>query len=193
MATANKVYIKGMVCGRCISTIKEQLESLGLLVDSIELGEIMISASATSTYADLSLLDQHLKPLGFSVLEDKRTRLVRNVKLLVQEVYGGAFDFPGRFSFSGYLAEMLHKEYSTISVVFSQIEKQTLETYIIQFRIEKAKELLVYTSFSLNEISFRLGFYGPAHLAAQFKKNTGLTPSHFRSIRKSKERLISEA
>jgi len=170
-----------MVCQRCITTIKDQLENLGLYPDAISLGEITFSA--TSTKLDTSLLDEKLKPLGFTLLEDKKEKLVKETKGLVAEVYSGDFDFPLRFRFSDLAAKRLQKDYDTISSVFSSMENITMEKYIINFRVEKIKEFLVYTPQTLGDISFRLGFSSVAHLSRQFKECTGLNPSHFRQLR----------
>lgn len=175
-----------MVCQRCISTIKTELESLGIQTEEILLGEVTFSASPT---LDITRIEEKLKPLGFSILEDKRASIVKKVKQLVEEVYSGEFDFPTRFRFSELAVERLHKDYDTISSVFSSIENITIEKYIINLRIEKTKELLVYTSQTLTDISFKLGFSSVAHLSRQFKTVTGFNPSHYRDIRDDKQKI----
>lgn len=186
MQKEQKVYIKGMVCQRCIAMVKSELENIGLHPTNINLGEVTFSAS---TIPDTAKIEEKLKPLGFSLLEDKRVKLVIQVKALIAEVYGGDFDFPVRFRFSELAAERLHREYDTISSVFSSLENTTIEKYIIDFRIEKIKEYLVYTLQPLADISFRLGFSSVAHLSRQFKMVTGFNPSHLRSIREDKQRI----
>lgn len=186
MQKEQKVYIKGMVCQRCIDIVKSELENIGLHPTNINLGEVTFSAS---TIPDTAKIEEKLKPLGFSLLEDKRVKLVIQVKALIAEVYGGDFDFPVRFRFSELAAERLHREYDTISSVFSSLENTTIEKYIIDFRIEKIKEYLVYTLQTLADISFRLGFSSVAHLSRQFKMVTGFNPSHLRSIREDKQRI----
>ena len=181
MQPQQKFYIKGMVCERCIATVKSQLEDLGLHPDAINLGELIFSA--TSNNLDTSVLEHKLKLLGFTLLEDKKEKLVKETKALVAEVYGGDFDFPLRFRFSELAAKRLQKDYDAISFVFSSMENITVENYIIDFRIEKIKEFLVYTPQTLADIAFRLGFSSVAHLSRQFKECTGLNPSHFRQLR----------
>lgn len=182
-----KVYIKGMVCDRCISTVKSELENMGLQVTDVSLGEV--SFSVTGDIPDSESIDEKLKPLGFSVLMDKRLKLVKNIKALVEEVYSGDFDFPSEFRFSELASERLQKDYNTISSVFTLLENTTIEKYIIDFRIEKVKEFLVYTPQTLTDISFRLGFSSVAHLSRQFKTVTGFNPSHIRTIRMDKQRI----
>jgi copper chaperone CopZ len=184
-----KIYIKGMVCYRCISTVKHELESIGLQLDDISLGEVTLSAGTEIT--DLNLIREQLKPFGFSLLEDKRARLVTDVKQLVAVIYGGDFDFPEPFRFSTYISEKLQGDYDNISSVFSIREQKTIEKYIIDFRIEKIKEYLVYTPQTLADIAFRLGFSSVAHLSRQFKTFTGFNPSYFKSLQAGKILIIA--
>jgi|ERR1044072_5421077 AraC-like DNA-binding protein len=180
------IHIKGMVCQRCISSVKEALEALELEVLHIDLGMVTISSNKTP---DRQLISQKLEELGFSLLEDKQQLLVESIKALVATVYSGEFDFPEAFRFSKYAAEQLHKSYEILSSAFSAAESTTLEKYIIAYRIEKVKELLVYTPTTLADISFRLGFSSEAHLSRQFKAQTGLNSSYFIKLRKEKAQL----
>lgn len=181
MQEQQKIFIKGMVCHRCISTVKNELENIGLQLEDINLGEVTIAA--TALLPDSVFLEEKLKPLGFSLLEDKRKKLVNQVKKLVQEVYSGQYDFPIRFRFAELLTNKLGMVYDTASSIFSASENTTIERYIIDYRIEKVKEFLVYTNDTLADISFKLGFSSVAHLSRQFKTETGLNPSHFKEIR----------
>jgi AraC-like DNA-binding protein len=180
------IHIKGMVCQRCISSVKEALEEAGLEVLHIELGTVTISSEKAP---DRKLIAEKLEALGFALLEDKQTLLVEKIKELVATVYSGEFDFPAGFRFSKYAAEQLHRSYEILSSAFSAAESTTLEKYIIAYRTEKIKELLVYTPATLADLAFRLGFSSEAHLSRQFKAQTGLNPSHFIRLRKEKKQL----
>jgi AraC family transcriptional regulator len=184
MRSEYKIFIKGMVCERCILTIRQQLNDLKIPVNGISLGEFT-TVSALSA-PDMAALRERIAPLGFTLLEDKKTKLVRDVKELVDKIYSGNYDFPSNFRFSDVVAAHLHEDYNTVSAVFSALENVTLEKYIIEYRIEKVKELLVYTEDSLSDIAFKLGFSSAAHLSRQFKEKTGLNTSYFKEIRKSK-------
>ena len=173
-----------MVCERCILTIREQLNELKIQVTGISLGEVTTVSALTPP--DLAALQERLTPLGFSLLEDKKTKLVRDVKALVEKVYSGNYDFPSNFRFSDVVVAHFQEDYNQVSAVFSGLENITLEKYIIEHRIEKVKELLVYTEDSLSDIAFKLGFSSAAHLSRQFKAQTGLNTSYFKEIRKSK-------
>lgn len=170
-----------MVCHRCITTVTQELQQLGIEPDEVTLGEVKIAVHVPFT--DFDVLNKTLAPLGFSVIENKRSKLVRQVKQIVADVYSGDYDFPYQFRLSDLLAQKLEKEYDFISQQFSAEEGITIEKFVIDFRIEKIKEMLVYTTISLADISFQLGFSSVAHLSRQFKQQTGLTLSHFKAMR----------
>ena len=174
-----KIQIKGMVCQRCINTVKTELEKLGFLPSDVSLGEVILTMPSSEPVTDL--LEEKLQQFGFSLLEDKKQKLVKLLKNLVAEVYSGEYDFPNRFRFAELAAKRLDKEYDFISTIFSREEKITVEKFIIRYRIEKVKEFLKYSNSSLADISFRLGFSSVAHLSRQFKMETGLNSSHFKS------------
>lgn len=178
------IHIKGMVCQRCISSVQQALGSLGLEITHIALGAVTV---ASETPPDRRLIEEKLSDLGFSLLEDKQQKLVEQIKALVATVYSGEFDFPANFRFSKYAADQLNRSYEILSSSFSAAEEMTLEKYIIAYRTEKIKELLIYTHARLSDIAYRLGFSSEAHLSRQFKAQTGLNPSHFIKLRKEKE------
>ena len=177
-----------MVCDRCILAVKNELQKTGIEVPDVSLGEATIIQ--TDPASDLHFIDEKLRALGFSLIEDKRAKLVNQVKQLVEEVYSGDFDFPNHFRFSTLLEGRLNKDYGFISSIFSELENTTIEKYIVNFRIEKIKEYLVYSDLSLSDLSFRLGFSSVAHLSRQFKSHTGLNPSYFKAIKA--ERSVAE-
>ena len=147
MQQVSRIFIKGMVCQRCIQVVKFELEQIGFIIVSVDLGQVTILNSNAASETDL--IEQRIRPLGFQLLEDKKVKSVRVVKELVAEVYSGSFDFPHNFRFSDLVVERMSKDYDAISALFTLLEHKTLERYIIDFRIEKVKELLVYTSMTL--------------------------------------------
>jgi AraC family transcriptional regulator len=191
MQSDYKIFIKGMVCERCILTIREVLKDLKIPFTGISLGEVTTVSLLTAP--DIEALQARLRPLGFTLLEDKKTKLVRDLKSLVEKVYSGDYDFPPDFRFSDLVVAHFNKDYSSISAIFSDQENITLEKYIIQYRIEKVKELLVYTDDTLPDIAFKLGFSSGPHLSRQFKAQTGLNPSYFKEIRQSKISIENKA
>lgn len=184
MEQQHRLVIKGMVCQRCISTVKNVLDKAGFATKDIQLGEITLSGVFQA--ADHLRVEEQLKPFGFSLVEDKREKLAAQVKKLLKEVYSGDYDFPVYFRFPKLMADKVGLEYDKISAAFSDTEKITVEQYLIEYRTEKVKEFLVYTGDTLADIAYKLNFSSVAHLSRQFKAQTGLTPSHFRSIHQRK-------
>ena len=171
------LHIKNMVCHRCILAVQALLQKLGMAYHAVKLGEVELSEKPAPER--LHQLKEQLEELGFELLDDNKNKLIDKIKTLVVEwVHYGLGD--KRSNFSSLLSAALHKDYSYLSNLFSEVEGTTIEKYIINQKIEKVKELLVYDELSLSEIADRMGYSSVAHLSAQFKKTTGLTPSHFR-------------
>ncbi|WP_143305774.1 helix-turn-helix domain-containing protein [Chitinophaga vietnamensis] len=187
MQTGYKIYIKGMVCDRCIIAVRDVFSHLHIPVTEVHLGAV--TTITTLTPAHLEQVQEQLSRLGFSLLEDKRIQLVRRVKALVADVYAGNYDFPEDFRFSDLVLKKMHQDYKRVSSIFSAVEGITLEKYIIAFRIEKVKEMLVYSDASLSDIAFRLNYSSAQHLSGQFKSQTGLNPSYYKEIKASKDAL----
>lgn len=169
--------IKNMVCDRCVMVVRAELERFGCRIVSVRLGEAEIEGDLSpERKAELAA---RLEALGFELLEDRRARLIEAVKSAVIELVRGSEVVPD-VRLSDYLQERLRVDYRQISALFSETEGRTVEKYFIAQKIERVKELLVYDELPLAEIAFRLGYSSVAHLSAQFKQVTGLTPSHYR-------------
>ena len=177
-----------MVCSRCVMVIKDELKGLGHEPVQVGLGEVTVIDKEDKL--DKVELEKRLAVLGFSLLEDRKVKLVREVKALVEAIYSGDYDFPDNFRFTNLVREQCNKDYDAVSDVFIAIEKRTIEQYIIDFRTNKVKEYLVYSNLTLADIAFKLNFNSVAHLSAQFKQYTGLTPTHFKEIKKQKTDVI---
>lgn len=182
------IYLKGMVCNRCLMTVKSELKKLGHTPVKLSLGQVSYVLAESSD--DQQLL-QRLSSFGFHLLEDKKARLTREVKTIIQMVYNGDFDFPEKFRLANHLKQLFPNDFHSLSNAFISIEKKTIEQYMIEYRMQKVKEFLVYTQLGLSDIAFNLNFNSVAHLSAQFKQQTGLTPSFFKKVRREKERLDS--
>ena len=170
-----KLLIKNMVCPRCISAAREILESEGLTVKSISLGDAEIEENLTDGQR-LSLA-RELQDIGFELLDDPRSQLVEQIRIAVQQWVRMNEEQP---KLSDYLSCHLNKDYSTLSKLFSEVRGITIERFSILHRIEYAKELLCYSQLSTSEIAYTLGYSSPAHLSSQFRQVTGLTPKAFR-------------
>ena len=170
-----------MVCDRCISAVQSVFEDLKIDISAIELGEVETIKELNKK--EVINLNDHLKKLGFQVLEDSTKKQIEQIKkhiiLKVNEL-----DISEDFTLSKFISEKLAKDYSLLSKHFSINENVTLEQYFILQKIEKVKELLLYNEFNLTEISQKLGYKRVQHLSAQFKNTTGFTPTSFKNLKK---------
>lgn len=168
-----------MVCNRCILAVENLLTQNELEYASIQLGEVDLNQKPTDKQLDS--LKKALKIIGFELLDDSKQKIIEKIKtLIIERVHNDKGD--ERQIFSKFLSSKLHKDYSYLSHLFSEVEGITIEKYMIKHKIEKAKELLVYNEESLSEIADRLGYSSVAHLSSQFKQVTGLTPTHFKNV-----------
>jgi AraC family transcriptional regulator len=179
--------IKGMVCERCIHVLRSEFQKLGLQVESIRLGSVKLSG--TSTLESFASLQQVIEKNGFALLNDKKQELLAQIKAVVVHYYQNEVAFHEDKKLSVYLSEQLDIHYDSLSAFFSSLEGVTLEHYAMEKRLEKVKELLVYSQMSLMEIAARLGFSSVHHLSNHFKNQTGLPPSHFRRLQTQKKKI----
>ena len=178
-----KLYIKNMVCNRCIMMVKSELEKFGLQPDAVHLGEVDLPREISEE--EKELLDSNFRDLGFEIIDDRKTRLIESIKTCIVERIHYTEE-PLKMTFSEYLSEKFHQDYSSLSKLFSEVQGMTIEQYVITQKIEKVKELLVYDELSLSEIALQLNYSSVSHLSKQFKKVTGLTPTHFKQVKENK-------
>ena len=176
----NKLYIKNMVCHRCILSVREVLRKNDIAPMLVTLGEVALSDELNPTQKQNLRTD--LESLGFEILDDHHSQLIEKVKLsLIEKVQSG--ELPEDFSLVKFIGAAFHRDYSAISKLFSEVEGITLEQFFILQKIEKVKEWLVYNELTLSEIAFCLGYSSVAYLSSQFKKVTGMTPTAFKNGR----------
>lgn len=173
------VYIKNMVCGRCVEAVRSAFERVGIHPEQVDLGRVSIREEDAGEPA-LRAVDELLRQSGFERMSDRKSQLIEAVKnVVIQRIHHNErLDL--RANWSDIIAEALHYEYNYISSLFSSVEGVTLEHYIIRQKIEKAKELLCYDELTLSEIAHRLGYSSVAHLSGQFRKITGFTPTQLK-------------
>ena len=174
---ATILYIKNMVCNRCIMVVESILKAEQLTAERVELG--MASIRETLTEEQKESVRRQLEAVGFELMDDKRSLLIEHIKQLIIELIhrqNGEL----RTNLSDYLTEHCGQDYSALSKLFSEINGITIEKYFIAQKIERVKELLAYDELSLNEIADLLNYSSTAHLSAQFKSVTGMPPSQFK-------------
>ena len=169
-----------MVCPRCIDTVKRLAESIGLEPLGVKLGEISLGKSPDKE--QVLSFGRLLEDNGFEIVESKKAREITKIKSLIIKRIHYPQESPG-INLSAYLAQNLHSDYSRISKLFSALEGISIERYTTLQRIEKVKELLIYDQLNISEIADLLEYSSPAHLSAQFKRETGHAPSQFKKLR----------
>ncbi|HNR48583.1 MAG TPA: AraC family transcriptional regulator [Bacteroidia bacterium] len=184
-----KLFIKNMVCNRCIMVVQHELEKLGLKPLHVALGEVTLENDLTESTK--SKLQEALTTLGFELIDDKKSRIIEKIKTIIIRLI---HDQDSRLNqnLSDILSSELHHDYNYLSNLFSEVEGITIEKYFIAQKIERVKELLVYDELTLSEIAYQLNYSSVAYLSSQFKKVTGLTPSHFKLIKEEKRKPLDE-
>ena len=176
-----------MVCGRCIMVVKDELIKLGFTPQNVILGEAEIKEELSKDQKEE--LNRILNLLGFDLIDDRNSKLIEKIKNLIIH-YVRDSDEGSRLKLSSYIESQLHKDYTYLSNLFSGTEGTTIEKYYINQKIERAKELLIYDELTLSEIAYRLGYSSVAYLSNQFRKVTGLPPSHFKKIKAIKRKPL---
>ncbi len=184
-----KLYIKYMVSIRCKMVVKAELEKLGIDYTSVELGEVEVKENISPEA--LAVFDFALKKSGLELMDDKKSVLIEKIKNIIIEMIHYADD-EVKVNFSDYLSEKLNYNYTYLANLFSEVQGTTIEHFIILHKIEKVKELLVYDELNLTEIAWKLHYSSVAHLSNQFKKITGLSPSHFKELREKRRGTLED-
>lgn len=179
-----------MVCHRCKMVIREEFEKLNLHPINISLGEVEIEEKELSK-EQVNQLSIALKNVGFELIDKRVNKIIEDVKQSIMEYLALGMDSQA-LKLSSFITKRIPYDYSYLSDLFSSIEGKTIEQYFLLQRIEKVKELLVYDQLSLTEISYQTGFSSVHHLSSQFKKLTGLTPSHFKKIGVEKRKALDQ-
>lgn len=182
----DKIYIKNMVCPRCIRVVRDELLKAGFDVGSVELGSAVIK----NENPDKKILKKILSDNGFELLEEKSARLINDVKLFVIDYIRNGKIEDDNMKFSSRLETYFGKEYGYLSHMFSVSENTTLEKYIIAQKIELIKEWLVYNELSLSEIAWKLGYKNVSYLSNQFKQITGFPPTEFKKLKDHKRKAL---
>ena len=178
-----------MVCERCKTIVGNELAKLGIETLDMNLGEIIIEEGIGDNI--INRLDKRLESHGFEILKNKEQQIIEQVKtIIIKLVYDDINEAPKKLS--AIITDKIRKDYSAISKLFSENEGTTIEKYLINLRIERVKELLMYDELSLSEIAFRLNYSSVAYLSNQFKKVTGLSPSFFKKGKENTRKSIDE-
>jgi len=182
-----KIYIKYMVSLRCKMMVKAELEKLGILYKTIDLG--MVETYENIGDEQLEKLKKNLLKSGLELLDNKKSILIEKIKNVITEMIHYTDEIP-KVNYSEYISEKLDYDYTYLANTFSEVKGITIQQFIIINKIEKVKELLLYDELNLTEISDKLHYSSVAHLSNQFKKITGLTPSFYKQLKKKRKKNL---
>jgi len=184
-----KLFIKYMVSARCKLVVKEALKQTGLHFIVVGLGEVEIMETISDEQREqfkISLLES-----GLELMDDKRSILIEKIKNIIIQMVHHAEEVI-KVNFSNYLSEKLNHDYTYMSNLFSEVQGTTIEQFIIFHKIERIKELIIYNELSITQIAWKMNYSSVAHLSNQFKKVTGLSPTHFKQLKDKRRNPIEE-
>lgn len=168
--------------------VKEELKQLGLHFIVVDLGEVEIMEELSKI--ELAQLKAALYNSGLELMDDKRAVLIERIKNVIIEMVHHS-DEVIKVNFSEYLSEKLNHDYTYLANLFSEVQGTTIEQFVISHKIERIKELIIYDELNITEIAWKMNYSSVAHLSNQFKKMTGLSPTHFKQL-KNKRRCPIE-
>jgi AraC-like DNA-binding protein len=178
-----------MVSIRCKMVVKEELKKLGLHFIIVDLGEIEIMEDISDRQREQ--LKAALLHSGLELMDDKRAVLIERIKVVITEMVHYSDELP-KVNYSDYISEKLNYDYTYLSNIFSEVKGITIQQFIIIHKIERIKELIIYDELNITEIAEKMNYSSVAHLSAQFKKVTGLSPSHFKKLKDKRRNPIED-
>ena len=182
-----KIFIKHMVSSRCKMVVKEELNKLGLFFIIVDIGEVNLMEEIT--YDQGEKFRVALLKYGLELMEDRKSVLIEKIKNIIIDVVHYK-DEVIKIKFSDYLSEKLNHDYTYLSNLFSEVQGTTIEQFIIAHKVERIKEMLIYDELNISEIAWKLNYSSVAHMSNQFKKVTGLSPSHFKQLKEKRRQPI---
>ncbi len=183
------INVKNMVCSRCIMVVSQIFNEAGIEVENVQLGKVKTTKEVEPDKLDQ--INDQLKTVGFEIINDSKRRIIEKIKTAtIDYVYHHKGE--NKINFSEYLVDILNLDYPYLSTLYSSVEGTTIEKHLINLKIERVKELLVYDEKNLSEIAWELGYSSVAHLSGQFKKVTGFTPSYFKKLREQKRKSVND-
>lgn len=189
--SSSPLLVKNMVCHRCVLAVEDILNKHDIPFQKVLFGEIYLTGDLSAEQKEM--LSASLKKIGFELIDTHMSALVEKIKQhIIRKARNEVSESEKKLNLSNYLSDKLHYEYTHLSSLFSSIEGRTIENFHIEQRIEKAKELLIYGTMTMSEIAFEMEYSSAAHLSNQFKKVTGLTPSHFKQVGTQKRKALDQ-
>ena len=183
------LYIKNMVCPRCIMAVQDTLARAGAEVLEVQLGFARLHPTAQFSKEKAK---SDLQKLGFVVLQDPEQQLSEQIRLSIHRYLRLTETEEVKQTLSAFLAEELHKNYASLSKHFRKYQGTTIENYYILCRIERVKALLQEGELNVSEIASQLGYSSVHYLSGQFKKLSGTSISDYKKELKNGRRSLDE-
>lgn len=178
-----------MLSLRCKMLVKDELKKLGVSRMSVELGYVEIEEDLTEN--QLETFRKNLKKTGLELLDDKKNILVEKIKSVIVEMIHHSDEMPN-VNDSEFISKKLNSDYTYLSNIFTDVKGITIQQYIIMYKIERVKEMLLYDELTLTEIAYQLNYSSVAHLSNQFKKVTGLTPTYYKELKEKRKKSLGD-
>lgn len=178
-----------MVSNRCKILVKDELRKLGLHFILVELGEVEVMETLTESQNEQ--LKAALLESGLELMDDKKSILIEKIKNVIVEMVHHTEELV-KVNVSQLLEDKLHHDYTYLANLFSEVQGTTIEHFVIAHKVERIKELIMYGELSISEIAWKMNYSSVAHLSNQFKKATGLSPSHFKQLKDKRRSPLEE-
>jgi len=178
-----------MVCIRCQMVVKAELKKLGIKFSEVKIGEAHLFEKVSAE--QLNQLDISLRKSGLELMDNKKSILVEKTKTAIIDLVHYTEE-QIKVNLSEYLSDKLNYDYTYLANLFSEVKGITIEKFYLTHKIEKVKELIVYNELNLTEIAYKMHYSSVAHLSNQFKKITGLTPTHFKRLKHKRRKTLED-
>ena len=178
-----------MVSNRCKLAVKDELKKLGLHFIVVDLGEVEIMEKISAEQREV--LKMRLHDSGFELMDDRKAVLIEQIKNVIIEMVHHTEETI-KINFSVFLSEKLNHDYTYLANLFSEVQGTTIEQFIISHKVERIKELIIYGELNITEIAYKMNYSSVAHLSNQFKKVTGLSPSHFKKLKDKRRNSLED-
>lgn len=191
MKEPKEFWIKNMVCSRCLKVIQQELQEVGITVLSLELGRLLVEAPKKTSNEIVEAVTTVLHANDFEIVQKEEEMLVERMKVILIEQLQ-ELPLHIKVKTSELLASRLHKDYKTLSKLFSANEQTTLEKYFIKLKIEKVKELIQLKQHSFSDIGYLLDYSSVNHLSRQFKEVVGMSMTDYKNTGNWKRNFYDE-
>lgn len=191
MNLQKEFWIKNMVCNRCLKVIQQELEEVGIVVLSLELGKLLVEASNKTEKDITDTVTKVLHSNDFEIVESKEEMLVEKVKVILIELLT-QLPLNLKMNTSEHLSSILQRDYKILSKLFSKNENTTIEKYFIKLKIEKVKELIQLKRHSFSDIGHLLDYSSVNHLSRQFKEVVGMSMTDYKNTENWKRNFYDE-